>query len=74
MALFDRALRLREKTERLDREGIPSESARNRSDRATSEVADSLSELRESLAVSSGDDRMRAFDEEVKRRYPALHL
>ena len=73
-ALFDRAVRLREKADRLDSEGTPSESASNRADRAASEAAFSLSELRESFAVSNGGGRLRAFDEEVKRRYPALHL
>src|SRR5918998_322310 len=37
-ALFERAERLREKAERLENEGTPSESARNRAERAMREV------------------------------------
>lgn len=72
-ALFERASRLREKAERLERTGTPSESARNRAARAEREAADSLSELRTSFAAFAGDEWAQAFDLEVRESYPALH-
>ncbi|HEX2729075.1 MAG TPA: hypothetical protein VHM16_04925 [Rubrobacteraceae bacterium] len=71
-ALFERASRLREKAERLERAGTPSESARNRAARAEWEAAENLAELRTSFTASAGDDGARAFDLEVRESYPAL--
>lgn len=71
-ALFERASRLREKAERLERAGTPSESARNRAARAEWEAAESLAERRTSFAASTGDEGARAFDLEVRESYPAL--
>jgi hypothetical protein len=70
-ALFERAARLRERAERLEREGTPSESARNRAERARREVVEGLAALRASFA--DGDrERVRAFDREAGLRYPAF--
>jgi hypothetical protein len=72
-ALFERAERLREKANRLEREGIPSESAANRAERARMEVEAGLRALRASFASSVGGGAgERAFDHEVERLYPAL--
>lgn len=71
-ALFERASRLREKSERLEQSGTPSESARNRAARAEWEAADSLAELRTTFAASAGDEGARAFDIEVRESHPAL--
>ena len=74
-ALFERAERLREKVERLDKNGTPSESARNRAERARREVEAGLVALRASFAPSSGGDEERsAFDRELERRYPAFRF
>jgi hypothetical protein len=72
-ALFERAERLREKADRLKREGIPSESAANRAERARMEVEAGLLTLRASFASSVGGSAgERAFDHEVERLYPTL--
>jgi hypothetical protein len=72
-ALFERAQRLREKADRLERAGIPSESAANRAERARMEVATGLLALRASFASSAGGSAgERAFDHEVQRLYPTL--
>jgi uncharacterized coiled-coil DUF342 family protein len=72
-ALFERAERLREKADRLEREGIPSESAANRAERARMEIETGLLALRASFASSVGERAgERAFDHEVGRLYPAL--
>lgn len=74
-ALFERAARLREKADRLEREGIPSESATNRAERARREVEAGLLALRASFASSVGGSAgERAFDREVERLYPTLVL
>jgi hypothetical protein len=70
-ALFERAYRLREKAERLERAGTPSESAANRAERARIEVESGLLALRDAFAASVGE-RERAFDHEIGRLYPAL--
>ncbi len=73
--LFERAERLREKVERLERAGTPSESTRNRAERARREVEAGLAALRTSFAASTGgSDGRRAFDREVALRYPAFRL
>src|SRR5215216_1675342 len=72
-ALFERAERLREKADRLERDGIPSESAANRAERARMEVETGLLALRTSFASSAGGSvGERAFDHEVERLYPTL--
>jgi hypothetical protein len=72
-ALFERAERLREKADRLERAGIPSESAANRAERAWAEVETGLLALRASFASSAGGRAgERAFDHEVERLYPTL--
>jgi hypothetical protein len=72
-ALFERAQRLREKAERLERVGTPSESAANRAERARMEVEAGLLALRASFASSVGGSAgERAFDHEVERLYPTL--
>jgi hypothetical protein len=64
-ALFERAQRLREKADRLESEGIPSESAANRAERARMEVESGLRALRASFASSVGGRAgVRAFDHE----------
>jgi hypothetical protein len=75
ITLFERAERLRGKAERLERAGTPSESARNRADRARREVEAGLAALRASFAASvGGSEGRRAFDREVRIRYPAFEL
>jgi uncharacterized coiled-coil DUF342 family protein len=72
-ALFERAERLREKADRLEKAGIPSESAANRAERARKEVEAGLLALRASFASSvRGSAGERAFDHEVERLYPTL--
>jgi hypothetical protein len=72
-ALFERAQRLREKADRLERAGTPSETAANRAERARMEVAAGLLALRASFASSAGGRiGERAFDREVERLYPTL--
>jgi hypothetical protein len=75
--LFERAERLREKADRLEKNGTPSESARNRAERAVREVEAGLAALRasfESEASAGGSEGRRVFDREVERRYPAFRL
>jgi hypothetical protein len=72
-ALFERAERLQEKADRLERAGIPSESATNRAERARMEIETGLCALRASFA-SSGSAGERAFDLEVERMYPRLGI
>lgn len=73
-ALFERATRLREKADRLDREETPSESARNRARRAEEEVETGLRELRTSFAAKGGEEARKYFDREIARRYPRLQF
>lgn len=73
-ALFERAARLREKADRLESAGTPSESARNRAARAEREVRSGLGDLRSTFATSDGKEGLRAFDLEVEGRYPALGI
>jgi hypothetical protein len=70
-ALFEREQRLREKADRLEGAGTPSESAANRAERARLEVEAGLFALRDAFAVSL-KERERAFDHQVGRLYPAL--
>lgn len=70
--LFERAERLGEKAERLERAGTPSESARNRAERARREIEANLAALRSSSF--GGHEGRRAFDLELRSRYPALEI
>lgn len=73
--LFERAERLREKADRLERAGTPSESAANRAERATREVEDGLLALRTSfVSAAGGVAGERAFDHEVERLYQTLGI
>ena len=67
----ERAARLQEKAGRLEREGTPSESARNRADRARGEVAAGLLALRARFVEAVGRDGARAFDRVVAMLAPA---
>lgn len=70
--LFERAARLRARTERLERQGTPSDSAANRAGRAEDEVRASLADLRSSFAGS--DEELAAFERELGRHYPVFRL
>lgn len=72
--LFERAQRTRERAERLEREGTPSESARNRAERAEEDVRNSLAALRSKFAGEKGSEGALAFDRELERQHPALEL
>ena len=74
-ANLERAARLEEKAERLEKAGIPSESARNRAQRARREVVAGLAALRASFVEAvGGRDGARAFDRMVRQRYPDFAL
>ena len=59
---LERAERLGERAERLEKAGIPSESARNRAERAREEVMAGLSMLRRRFVEAAADDGASAFD------------
>jgi hypothetical protein len=59
-ANLERAARLGEKAERMEKDGTPSESARNRAERARREVMAGLATLRASFVEER--DGARAFD------------
>lgn len=67
----ERAARLQEKAGRLEREGTPSESARNRAERARGEVAAGLAALRARFVETVGREGARAFDRVVGMVAPA---
>jgi hypothetical protein len=72
-ANLERAARLKEKAERLEKAGIPSESARNRAERARGEVAAGLAALRASFVEAAGErDGAYAFDRVVELLCPAF--
>lgn len=73
-AIFDRAKRLLERAERLENEGIPAESARNRAERAKREAEATLLALRSRFAEKEGQKSLMAFDLEVRRRFPAFDV
>jgi hypothetical protein len=74
-ASIERAARLEEKAERLERAGIPSESARKRAERARGEVISELTSLRASFVGATGErEGARAFDRAVKLLCPAFAL
>ena len=61
-ANLERAVGLEEKAERLEEAGIPSESARNRAERARGEIVPGLVALRASFVERTGHKGARAFD------------
>lgn len=65
-------MRLEEKAERLEEAGIPSESARNRAERAHGEVVPGLAALRASFFEATGHEGARAFDRAVKLLCPVF--
>jgi hypothetical protein len=71
-ANLERAVRLEEKAERLEEAGIPSESARNRAERARREVVLTLTAMRASFVGASGHEGARAFDRAVEFLCPVF--
>ncbi len=76
---LERAERLGEKAERLEKAGTPSESVRNRAERARREVAAGLGALRAHFVESTregaeGREGARAFDRVVEALCPAYGL
>ena len=72
-ANLERAARLQEKAERLEKAGIPSESARNRAERARGEVVAGLAALRASFVEAAGGrDGAYAFDRAMELLCPAF--
>ena len=70
---LERAARLKEKAERLEKAGTPSESARNRAERARSEVVAGLAALRSSFVEAAGRwEGAYAFDRVVELLCPAF--
>lgn len=70
---LERAERLGERAERLEKAGIPSESARNRAERARDEVAVGLAALRgRFVEAAGGGDGARAFDRVVELLCPTF--
>lgn len=69
---FERAARFTEQAGRLESEGTPSDSARNRAERAKGEVREGLAELRASLAAQGDAEAAAALDRVVRRLYPAF--
>ncbi|BBL79782.1 hypothetical protein RxyAA322_16360 [Rubrobacter xylanophilus] len=69
--LLDRAARLAARAERLEREGTPSESVRNRAERARREIEAGLGALRDSFAAS-GREALEAFELELERFAPTF--
>ncbi|HKH78277.1 MAG TPA: hypothetical protein VKA51_15070 [Rubrobacteraceae bacterium] len=67
----ERAARLHEKAGRLESEGTPSESARNRAERAHGEIAAGLVALRARFVATVGREGARAFDRVVTMLAPA---
>jgi hypothetical protein len=71
-ANLERAERLEEKAERLEKAGTPSESARNRAERAHEEVVAGLAALRTSFVEAAGGrEEALAFDRAVELLCPA---
>jgi hypothetical protein len=74
-ASFERAVRLGEKAERLEEAEIPSESARNRAERARDEVLLEIDVLRVSFVEAPGErEGTRAFDRAVELLCPAFGI
>ena len=73
VANLERAERLGERAERLEKAGIPSESARNRAERAREEVMAGLTALRGRFVEAVGSsDGARAFDRVVDLLCPTF--
>lgn len=74
--IVERHVRLCKKAERLERDGTPSESARNRAERARGEVVAGLAALRASFveAADGGEDANAVFDRVVMLLCPAFAL
>lgn len=72
--MVERAARLGKKAERLERDGIPSESARNRAERARGEVVAGLAALRASFVEAAGgrEGANAVFDRMVEFLCPAF--
>lgn len=68
----ERAARKQSQAERLEREGIPSDSARNRAERAREEVVDGLARLRRSLYDAGEESTARALEREVTKLDPPI--
>ncbi|HEX2098586.1 MAG TPA: hypothetical protein VHF46_05980 [Rubrobacteraceae bacterium] len=74
-ASLERAARLEEKAERLEKAGTPSESVRNRAERARAEVVTGLAVLRASfVATAGGREGACAFDRVVEQWCPGFML
>jgi hypothetical protein len=74
-ANLERAARLEKKAERLEKAGIPSESARNRAERARGEVVAGLTSLRTSFIEATGGlEGAYAFDRVVELMCPTFAL
>ena len=72
-ALLERATRLEEKVQRLERSGTPSESARNRAGRARGEVVSGLAGLRADFVEAIGErNGASTFDRAVASLCPAF--
>ena len=70
---LERAERLGDRAERLEEAGIPSESARNRAERAREEVAAGLAALRRRFTeAAGGGDGATAFDRAVDLLCPTF--
>lgn len=69
---LDRAVRMRDQAERLDREGTPSDSARNRANRAREDVAEEIARLRRTMVSSGDEESARALDLEVLKIDPPI--
>jgi hypothetical protein len=67
---FERAMRLGEKAGRLEEAGTPSESARNRAERAREEIVAGLAALRASFVEAVEKKGGRVFDRVLEQRYP----
>ena len=63
-------MRLGEKAWRLEEAGTPSESARNRAERAREEVVAGLAALQASFVEAAEKKRGRVFDRVLEQRYP----
>ena len=74
-ASVERAVRLEAKAERLERAGIPSESARQRAERARGEVVSEVTSLHATFAETTGErEGTVAFGRAVKLLCPAFAL
>lgn len=68
----ERAARTRDQVQRLEIEGTPSDSARNRAARAREELVDGLARLRRSLYEAGGTELARVLDLEVTKLDPPI--